>query len=94
MNMKKFGIDQLKNNLFFPVDTFICCGSYENRCRTIPDIVDPEKISHALVVENKDLSIYVGENSQYLRNRFGNKSIDVATNSSSRYLRLIIFLTL
>jgi hypothetical protein len=86
MNMKNFGIDQLNNNLSYPVDIFICCGSYENRCRTIPDIVEPERISHALVVENKDLSIYVGENSQYLRNRFGEKSIDVTTNSSNPLL--------
>ena len=86
MNMKKFGIDQLSNNLSYPIDTFICCGSYENRCHIIPDIVDQEKISHALVVENKDLSIYVGENAQYLRKHFGKKSIDVATDSSNPLL--------
>jgi hypothetical protein len=86
MNTRKFEINLLNNELAYPVDVFICCGSYENRCRTIPDIVDPERISHAIVVENKDLSIYVGENSQYLRDRFGEKTIDLATDSGNPVL--------
>jgi hypothetical protein len=86
MNKEVFEIDTLKNLIEYPVDVFICCGSYESRCRTIPDIIDPSNISHALVVENKDLAIYVGENSRYLRERFGSKTIDVETNSGNPLL--------
>ena len=86
MPTRKFDIALVESEISYPLDTFICCGSYEERCRTIPNIIDPGKISQALVVENKDLSIYVGENSEYLRKRFGNKSIDVTTNSSNPLL--------
>ena len=83
MDIINCDISVLEKKLVYPYDIFICCGSYENRCLTIPTIIEPENIAHALVVENKNLSSYVGINSQQLRDRFGCKSVDVATDSTN-----------
>jgi hypothetical protein len=40
-------------------------------------------VRHALIVENKNLSAYVGENAKYLRTMFGSKTVDVATDSTN-----------
>lgn len=81
MEIRKFEVSALEKNISYPIDVFICCGSYEDRCRTIADAVKPEEVAHAIVVENKNLSAHVGKNSKYLRERFEGKAIDVGTHS-------------
>jgi hypothetical protein len=81
MEIRKFGVSALEENISYPIDVFICCGSYEDRCRTIADAIKPEEVTHAIVVENKNLSAYVGKNAKYLREKFEGKAIDVATHS-------------
>lgn len=83
MNIIKVAVADLEKRISCPIDVFVCCGSYESRCRTISDAIKPEKVSRALIVENKNLSFYVGKNAKYLRDRFGDKSIDVATDSTN-----------
>jgi hypothetical protein len=83
MLTRKFPIASLRENIQHPIDVFVCCGSFEERSLSIAREVDPAEITHALVVENKNLSRYVGKNSGWLRSRFGEKSIDVATDSTN-----------
>jgi hypothetical protein len=52
------------------IDAFICSASYESRCRSVPDAVDPQLISYAIVCENDELQPPGKENAEYLRKRF------------------------
>lgn len=79
--IRKFPISELNKNLLYPIDVFICCSSYENRCRTVANNLWKSKIRKAIIVENRNLHFYVGENTQYLRQLFGNKTVDAATDS-------------
>jgi len=86
MRPGKFPIDEFENVIHGPIDVFICCGSFEERCRTIADKLQPTSVRRVLVVENKNLHGYVGENAKYLRDRFGGKTVDIATDSTNSVL--------
>ena len=83
MSIRKFKISSIDQYVDYPVDVFMCCGSYEDRCRNIPDALRKEEVRQALVVENKNLSAIVSKNSDYLRGSFGEKAVDVETNSTN-----------
>jgi hypothetical protein len=83
MSIRKFKINSIGQYVKYPVDVFMCCGSYEYRCRTIPDALQKEEVRQAIVIENKNLSAIVSQNSDYLRNSFGERAIDVETNSAN-----------
>ena len=86
MRSSKFPVIEFENNINGPIDVFICCGSFEARCRTVADKLLPANVQHVLVVENKNLSAYVGENAKYLRDKFGAKTVDIATDSTNSVL--------
>ena len=86
MAVVKCELADLQDNLQLPIDIFICCASFENRCRSVADIIQPELIKHALIAENKNLSHYVGENANYLRNRFESCAEDVPIDSTNPLL--------
>ena len=64
------------------VDVFLCSSSFEDRCRSIPDQIEPGAAKHVLVMENKNLSRYVRGNADYLRARFGERSRIVAADTT------------
>jgi len=78
----KFRVKDLFKRLNDKVDIFICCGSYESRCRTLADQLDPEDIQSAIIAENVNLENYVGENTSYLNSRFREKGFTAKLNSN------------
>lgn len=69
-----------------PADVFICSSSFEPRCRSIPEKLDTAGLRRALIVENKDLSVHVGKNAEWLREKFGAAAVDVPANTRSPLL--------
>ena len=82
MTIQQYKHEELSDMLMSQIDVFICCASYEDRCRSVADVINPESIKSALIAENKNLSLYVGSNAKYLRNRFGGSTVDVALDST------------
>ncbi len=84
--VKKCKLTNLLDNLQSEIDVFICCASFEDRCRSVANIIEPELIKHALIAENKNLSHYVGENAKALRSLFGSRVEDVPIDSTNPLL--------
>jgi hypothetical protein len=72
-----FNLRKLTEVLRRRPDVFICSASFEGRCRSIADNIDPASLKNALICENEDLVDLVGPNAAYLRSRFANKSVRV-----------------
>ena len=49
---------------------FICCASFEGRCRVIPDTIELGKITHAWIGFNREFESLSQCNLQALRNRY------------------------
>ncbi len=64
------------------MDVFICSGSFEERCKTIPSQIQEDGAEHVLICENEDLEEIVRPNSQYLIDRFGSRSIHVTLRTN------------
>jgi hypothetical protein len=73
-----FQLTSFEKHLGSPADVFICSASFEDRCRSIPDQINPNSVGSVLVCENQALLEYVGKNGKYLRDRFGDKTIPVS----------------
>lgn len=79
---KHLPIAELWDALGQSVDVLVCCGSYEDRCRTVADVIPPDAVKKAIVAHNTNLDEYVAANSRYLRERFGDRAVDVPTDST------------
>ncbi len=66
-------LTEINNNAFLPADIFICSSSFENRCKSIPDSIDPSNIHKIFVIKNVNIQ-EVEENAAYLGNLFHGKS--------------------
>ena len=77
VEVKRVKINSISELLKKPVDVFICSGSFEERCKTIPAQIQEDEVHHVLVCENEDLKEIVRPNSKYLMDRFGLSSIHV-----------------
>jgi len=83
MGVKQVPLSNVGTVVRAPIDVLICCGSFEERCCSIPEALDPGIIRMVLVAANEDQRAYTGENAQRLRSRFEGKCIDVAMRSDS-----------
>jgi len=83
---KKYKLTDLLDNLQSPIDVFICCASFEDRCRSVAEEIRPLLTGHALIAENKNLSYYVGENAKALQSLFGSCAEDVPIDSTNPLL--------
>jgi len=81
MPIQKHILSGLSSMLWLPVDVFMCCACFEDRCRSVADVIEPESIERAFIAENMNLSRYVDKNADYLRNRFGQKTVEVPIDS-------------
>ena len=86
MAVVKCKLTDLQDNLQSPIDVFICCASFEDRCRSVAEKIQLLLTGHALIAENKNLSHYVGENANNLRSLFGSRAEDVHINSTDPLL--------
>lgn len=76
--IEKIKIHSISEHLKKPIDVFICSGSFEERCKTIPSQIKLDEVKNVLVCENEDLKEIVRPNSQYLINLFGQKTNHIA----------------
>ena len=86
VDAKKVKTDSISELINKPVDVFICSGSFEDRCKTIPSQIREAWVKHVLICENEDLEMTVRSNSKYLIDRFGSKSIHVPLRTNNPLL--------
>jgi hypothetical protein len=70
MSLQQFEMKDLDEKLEGHIDVLICSVSYERRCRSVADNIDPKRIKHALIAENKNHREFHGDNAEYLCDRF------------------------
>jgi hypothetical protein len=73
--VRKFKVEAIASQLTAPPNMFICCASYENRCRTVASHVDPTSIQLALIGSHIEVASWVLDNKKYLEERFSSRSI-------------------
>jgi hypothetical protein len=81
MNVEKLNLVDLGAKIIAPVDVFICSSSYETRCRSVADALDPTTVRRALVLEAMDLENYVAGSAAALVERFAPASSVVQVNT-------------
>jgi hypothetical protein len=74
MNSQRLSLQDLNASLTTDIDLFICCASYESRCRAIADQLPRERIRCAIVAETEHAKRYLSENGKYLRAHFGDRA--------------------
>lgn len=75
MGVRKFNVETIASQLTPPPTIFICCASYEDRCRTVASHVDPTSIQLALIGSYIETASLVLDNKKYLEERFSSRSI-------------------
>lgn len=75
MNAMKISLTDLPNHLELPLDVFICSASFEDRCKSAAEKIDPSRVTRVLVCEYQDFESVATEaaNAAWLRSRFANK---------------------
>jgi hypothetical protein len=56
-----------------PIDIFLCCASFEDRCKSISTAIDVSRIGKAVIALNIDHKALVEANFAYLEDRFSGK---------------------
>lgn len=60
------------------IDVFMCCASFETRCRSIADALDVSRVGRAMLCFNSSSPVLaIQENANYLRNLLGKRTVDV-----------------
>jgi len=68
--MQRFNVSEIPQKLAGKVDVFICCASYETRCRTIAGFLEKQKIGKVLICLNSEIKDLAADNRSYLQQRF------------------------
>ena len=74
----KMTLADLARHLTSPPYTYICSSSFEDRCLSVAEQVDPAAVSSALICMNEDMRDVVSRNDARLRERFGGKAVPVS----------------
>ena len=72
----------LSTTLSDPVDLLICSASFEDRCLSIAENLDPERLGHVLVAKNQRFSDAVDKNLNILQERFSGKASILLVDSA------------
>lgn len=83
MNPKRIKLDALSGEIVKPIDVFICCASYEERCLSIASNLPQNSVGTAFVLENMDLARYIDTNTKRLCDLFDKKPVHVPISSIS-----------
>jgi hypothetical protein len=70
----RFDLSELGAVLDNSYDAFVCCASFETRCRTIADSLGSERLRHAYVFVDAHPSVLVATNFSALATSFKNRS--------------------
>ena len=71
----------LEESLHGDIDLFICSASFEDRCLTIAENLDCDRIQRAIVVENRRFSDIVEQNLAKLKHKFSGRFHQVQVDS-------------
>ncbi len=79
--INKVNISDLSGPAYRDIDLFIVCSSFEERCKSVA--LHMKNVPNAFVVENKNLTNYVGENASFLREFFRQSKVyDIYANTT------------
>jgi hypothetical protein len=52
MNVERLVSSQLASTVPLDVEVFICCASFESRCRTVSDRLEPKRFKQVVIARN------------------------------------------
>jgi hypothetical protein len=68
-----FKISKFHEVLQDTADVFVCCASFEDRCKTIPFLIEPESTQTVLICSHEEVLEYSRKNLKELTIHFGEK---------------------
>ena len=74
MNIEKLTPAELSGRLAHSDCAFVCSSSFEKRCLSVAQALDPASVKKAYILEARDLSDYVGQSALLLKERFAPNS--------------------
>lgn len=74
---ERIRLNEVAPRLSSPPYVFICSSSFEKRCLSVANQVDPGLVSQAIICENVDMHDVIEKNDAFLRERFGDKAVHV-----------------
>lgn len=90
--IKKIKLNEIVDNLDDTYTVFICSGSYEERCKSIPRQFNSETFQKVFICFNKDHEKQVGENASTIFKLFPSSAEFIELNSSSQIKTADIFI--
>ena len=69
-----FKINQFSQNFPKAPHLFICCASFEDRCKTLPLLINPNNIDKAIVCNHIEVIEHTKQNLDTLSSHFGTKA--------------------
>ena len=82
----KIALNSLGKKLGSSIDLFICSSSFEDRCRAIPESLDPSAIKRTLICENQDYESYAIHNTKKLIKHFGRRAHKIVLRTDNPLL--------
>ena len=73
MNIRRVSFSSINDSLQRDMDVLICCSSFEDRCKSVPLKIPPERITKAYIFKNVEFNVHVEKNCQELKGHFGEK---------------------
>ena len=70
----KISLSSLPARIKKPVDIFICSASFESRCRSVADVLEPSHAERVLVCANENFPAILSDNGRYLTGRYAGRS--------------------
>lgn len=83
MTVEKITLSAVSSRLVSPIDLLICCGSFEDRCLSVPKAIGSEGVTKVIVGQHVNLHRHVARNTAILMQLFGDKAIPLALDSGS-----------
>jgi hypothetical protein len=74
MKTERIPLTELTDRLPEEIDLLIVSASFEMRCRSVADVLDPEKVGRTLVAQNQNHAEFHDDQANYLISRFGRRS--------------------
>lgn len=74
MITRRLEIAELAASLPTEIDLLIVSASFESRCRSVSDSIDPLRVPHALIAQNQNHAEFHDDQATYLMGRFEGRS--------------------
>lgn len=79
----KVPLADLASRLATPWNVFVCCASFEGRCLTVAQNLNPSQVAAVLVVQNGSISSLIGTNAAHLQKMFGDRCVQADAHPSN-----------